>query len=265
MIAGQPVRCAIWARVSTADQHTENQLAELREWAQARGLEVAAEFITEDSAWNTNGAKGKQFDKTRAALVDGAKAGQYTVVLVWAIDRLSRKGIEDTLATLRRLSDAGCTVWSRRESWAEDLKDPHMRELFISIAAWVAKMESDRRSERVRAAWPGAGPRASRLAASPARRTRRFVSGPAMSPAGKMAAHGARHRLGRRVRTVSHGEGMRRLPGVGAQLPAVRSGAGLAAGHLAQPGGVGRSARLVAHPVRAGGAGSTVAPLRSRW
>ena len=32
-----PVKCAIWARVSTTDQHTENQLHVLREWAERRG------------------------------------------------------------------------------------------------------------------------------------------------------------------------------------------------------------------------------------
>ena len=36
-------KAAIWARVSTEDQHSENQLAKLRAWAERRGLEVAAE------------------------------------------------------------------------------------------------------------------------------------------------------------------------------------------------------------------------------
>ena len=145
--------CAIWARVSTDDQHTANQLDELRKWAQKRELNVVAEFITEDSAWqNGNGSKGKEFDAERAKLLSGARSGDYTVCLVWAVDRLSRRGIEDTLAALRRLTEAGCVVWSHQEPWAEDLKDPHMRELFLAIAAWMAKMESDRRSARVKAA-----------------------------------------------------------------------------------------------------------------
>jgi DNA invertase Pin-like site-specific DNA recombinase len=148
----RPVQCAIWARVSTAEQHCANQLAELRAWAEARSLAVAEEFVTEDSAWDGhNGAKGKQFDAARAALLAGARHGRYTVVLTWAVDRLSRKGIEDTLAIMRRLSEAGATVWSRQESWTEDLRNPHMRELFLAIAAWMAKMESDRRSERIKA------------------------------------------------------------------------------------------------------------------
>jgi DNA invertase Pin-like site-specific DNA recombinase len=152
MAQREVTRAAIWARVSTHEQHTANQLEELRAWAERRGLDVVAEFVTEDSGWqNGNGTKGKEFDKSRAALLDGARMGSYTVVLTWAIDRLSRRGIEDTLAALRRLGEAGCAVWSHQESWAEDLRDPRMRELFLAIAGWVAEMESARRSERVKA------------------------------------------------------------------------------------------------------------------
>ena len=45
-------KAAIWARVSTSDQHTGNQLDHLRKIAAAKGLEIAAEFVTEDSAWS---------------------------------------------------------------------------------------------------------------------------------------------------------------------------------------------------------------------
>jgi DNA-binding transcriptional MocR family regulator len=55
------VKCAIWARVSTKDQFTANQLAVLRAWAAARGLEVTAEFVTDDSA---SGAAGEGADFT---------------------------------------------------------------------------------------------------------------------------------------------------------------------------------------------------------
>lgn len=36
-------KCAIWARVSTGERDTGNQVAELRAWAARRGLEVAAD------------------------------------------------------------------------------------------------------------------------------------------------------------------------------------------------------------------------------
>ena len=44
-----PSRCAIWARVSTDEQETGNQLPELRQWAGRRGREIAAEYIVDES------------------------------------------------------------------------------------------------------------------------------------------------------------------------------------------------------------------------
>jgi DNA invertase Pin-like site-specific DNA recombinase len=144
---------AIWARVSTTEQHTENQLEVLRSWAQRRGLGVVTEYVTEDSAWagaKAGNGKGGEFDRARAALLNGARLGEYEVVLVWAIDRLSRRGIEDTLATMRQLYEHGADVWSHQEPWLVTT-EPHMRELLVSFMAWIAQQESARRSERIKA------------------------------------------------------------------------------------------------------------------
>jgi putative DNA-invertase from lambdoid prophage Rac len=148
----EPQRCAIWARVSTTEQHAGNQLDVLRAWAAKRGLVIAAEFITEDSAWASGkgNGKGAEFDKKRAELLAGAHRGDYSVVLVWAIDRLSRKGPEDTLAILRQLLERGAEVWSDQEPWLVT-SHPAIRELLVMLFAWLAKQESDRRSERIRA------------------------------------------------------------------------------------------------------------------
>jgi DNA invertase Pin-like site-specific DNA recombinase len=140
-----PTRCAIWARVSTDEQDSGNQLAELYQWAARRGLEVAAEYVLDGaSAW-----KGQHRDQLGQALA-GARTGRYDVLLVWALDRLSREGVEATLGLLRRFHAAGAPVWSLREPWTETA-DPQMAELLGAIYAWMARMESQRRSERVRA------------------------------------------------------------------------------------------------------------------
>jgi DNA invertase Pin-like site-specific DNA recombinase len=77
-------RCAIWARVSTDDQDTRNQLAELRAWAGRRGLDIAAEYVLDGaSAWT-----GQHRDQLAKALAD-ARTGRYDVLLVWALDRLA--------------------------------------------------------------------------------------------------------------------------------------------------------------------------------
>jgi len=154
-VNGAALKAAIWARVSTEDQETGNQLTVLRAWAERRGLEVVAELVTEDSGWTRNGnggkgAKGAEFDRKRAELLDGARLGHYSVVLIWALDRLSRRGPEDTLATLRRLSEYETDVWSHEESWLRTTT-PELRELLVGIFAWLAKQESMRRSERTKA------------------------------------------------------------------------------------------------------------------
>jgi len=139
------VKAAIWARVSTEEQDSANQLGELRAWAQRRGLDVAREYVLEGtSAW-----KGQHRNQLGLALAD-ARTGCYDVLLVWALDRLSREGVEATLGLLRRFHAAGAPVWSLREPWTETA-DPSMAELLAAIYAWMARAESARRSERVRA------------------------------------------------------------------------------------------------------------------
>jgi DNA invertase Pin-like site-specific DNA recombinase len=140
-----PSRCAIWARVSTDEQETGNQLAELRQWAARRGLEVAAEYVVDGaSAW-----KGEHRGQLAAALAD-ARLGRYDVLLVWSLDRMSREGVEATLGLLRRFHQARAPVWSLREPWTETA-DPRLAELLGAIYAWMAAEESRRRSERVKA------------------------------------------------------------------------------------------------------------------
>jgi putative DNA-invertase from lambdoid prophage Rac len=121
-------RCALWARVSKDEQKSGNQLGEL----------------DGASAW-----KGEHRELLRQALGD-VSAGRYDVLLVWALDRLSREGIEVTLRIMRQFAGRGVAVWSPRESRTET-SDPQVRELIAAIMAWVARMESQRRSEWVRA------------------------------------------------------------------------------------------------------------------
>jgi putative DNA-invertase from lambdoid prophage Rac len=145
-------RCAIWARVSGGDQHTENQVNVLRAWAADCGMEVAAEFVTEDSAWQdgSSNGKGAEFEAARSEMLAGVRRGKYSVVLVWAIDRLSRKGSEDMMKYLRLLAENGADVRSDQESWLVT-SDPMTRELLLGIFATLAKYESTRRSERIKA------------------------------------------------------------------------------------------------------------------
>jgi DNA invertase Pin-like site-specific DNA recombinase len=136
-------RAAIWARVSTSDQVNENQLSALREFAKRRGFDIAFEYVLEESAWN-----GKHQAKLNQALQD-ARAGHFSVLLVWALDRLSREGAEPMLRTLRQFRERGARVISVQEPWAEAAGEAG--DVVLAIAGWVGQMESNRRSERIKA------------------------------------------------------------------------------------------------------------------
>lgn len=100
-------------------------------------------YEVQESAW-----KGAQ-QKALAEVFQDARLGKYGVLLVWALDRLSREGVSATLEIIDRLGKSGVQVVSVQESWTE--VDGPLRELLLSIVAWVARMESQRRSERVKA------------------------------------------------------------------------------------------------------------------
>jgi DNA invertase Pin-like site-specific DNA recombinase len=147
------LKTAIWARVSTRDQHTENQLAELRAWAEQMGLNVVTMYVTEDSAWAESASgngKGKEFEAKRTELLHGVRQGKHPVVLVWAIDRFSRRGSEDMQRYLRLLAEAGADVRSKHDPWL-NTADPMAREMLVGVFATLAKYESQRRSDRIRA------------------------------------------------------------------------------------------------------------------
>ena len=67
----------------------------------------------------------------------------------WALDRLSRQGPQATLEVVSPLGKYGCQVVGLQEPWTE--MGGEMLDLLLSIFGWVARMESQRRSERTRA------------------------------------------------------------------------------------------------------------------
>src|SRR6516225_5679026 len=77
------MRCAIYARVSTLDQEPENQLQELRRYADARGW-TAVEYVDR----GVSGAKDRR--PALDDLVRDAKRRRFDVLVCWRLDRLGR-------------------------------------------------------------------------------------------------------------------------------------------------------------------------------
>jgi putative DNA-invertase from lambdoid prophage Rac len=136
-------KVAIYSRVSTGGQDVENQNLALRQWAEQRNLQVAGVYQEEESAWRG----GHQRELAR--LFRDAQRGRFQVVLVWALDRLSREGPLAILTLVHRLARCEVKVLSYQEAWTE--APGELAEILYAITGWVARMESRRLSERTKA------------------------------------------------------------------------------------------------------------------
>jgi len=137
------MKAAIYIRCSTTGQDTDNQRLALEQWAQRRGFEIMAAYQENESAWR----QGHQRELAR--LLNDAPKGKFDVVLVWALDRLSRQGALTVLSLVHRLGRYGVRVYSYQESWTE--APGELADLLYSVVAWVANFESKRLSERTKA------------------------------------------------------------------------------------------------------------------
>ena len=132
------MKAAIYSRCSTDQQSTDNQTLALEAWAKERGFDVVEIYTENETAWRS----GHQAELAR--LVLDARRGKFEVVLVWALDRLSREGAAAILNLVNSLKPV--RLYSYQESWTE--APGIVGDILFSITAWVAQMESQRRSER---------------------------------------------------------------------------------------------------------------------
>lgn len=139
------MKIGIYARVSKGDesQDLQNQLNPLRDYAKALGGHVTDEYI--DLASGGNGDRNSFL-----RMLKDAEKHKFDLLLVWALDRLSREGISNTLGYLEKLKRNGVALKSLKESWL-DTRDDGIGQLLIAIFSWVAVQERKRIIERTMA------------------------------------------------------------------------------------------------------------------
>jgi len=137
------MRASIYSRVSSENQNTDNQTQHLVGWAAQRGYEVVKIYCEKESAWKA----GQQAELSQMVL--DAYKRKFDIVLVWSLDRLSREGALAILTLVNKLQRVGVKVISYQESWTE--APGELGELLFALTGWVARMESQRRSERTKA------------------------------------------------------------------------------------------------------------------
>jgi DNA invertase Pin-like site-specific DNA recombinase len=139
---------AIWLRVSTGHQDSDNQVPDVTGFAEHHGYAVAETYTVSESAWN-GGKDNGEYRATLQRVLDDAWQGKFSVLIVWALDRITREGAEGALRIIRQLRERGCTLVSVKESWLNGSSE--VQDVLVAFAGWMAKQESDRRSERIKA------------------------------------------------------------------------------------------------------------------
>ena len=140
----EEMRAALYARISTKDkgQEIENQLRQLREFAASQGWTVCREFVDRETGSTDDRAEFQ-------SMFQEASQRKFDVLLFWALDRLSREGVLETLQHLNRLTSYGVGYRSFTEQYFDSCGI--FKDAVIAIIATVAKQERVRISQRVKA------------------------------------------------------------------------------------------------------------------
>ena len=136
------MRAAIYARVSTNDQHNEIQIKELTDYLQRRGWELAGVYQDQMS-----GAKAQR--PGLDALMAGARLHKFDAVVVMKLDRFGRSLI-NCVAGIQELTAAGVRFLATSQGLDTDVSNPTSR-LLLHILAAVAEFERELIRERVSA------------------------------------------------------------------------------------------------------------------
>jgi DNA invertase Pin-like site-specific DNA recombinase len=104
------IKAALYARVSTDEQTTENQLLELRAAAKRLGWVVVSEFVDH----GISGARGRGGRPQLDAMLKGVARKDFDIVASWSVDRLGRSLI-DLVGLLQEMHAVGVDLYLHQQ------------------------------------------------------------------------------------------------------------------------------------------------------
>jgi len=136
-------RAAIYARVSTDGQTTDNQVIALGEIAGRRGWDIVEVYTDQ----GISGAKGRDKRPGFDRMLKDANRRKFDVLMAWAIDRMGRS-LRDLIDTIEHLEAVGVDLYLDQQSI--DTTTPTGRLLFQVTGAF-AEFERSMIRQRVNA------------------------------------------------------------------------------------------------------------------
>lgn len=152
-------RVAIYLRVSTSEQNTENQRRELEAVAARHCWQVVATF--EDAGFS--GINSRERRPGLDALLKGVARREFDLVAAWSVDRLGRS-LGDLLAFLKELHAKGVDLFLHQQGL--DTSTPSGRAMFQMMGVF-AEFEHAMIRERIIAGLARAKGQGTRLGRRP--------------------------------------------------------------------------------------------------
>ena len=124
------MRAALYLRVSTVDQNTENQERELRTAAERLGHEIVEVYIDHGISGSRGRERRPAFDK----LHKDASRRRFDLVMAWSVDRLGRS-LQDLVAFLEHLRAARVELFLHQQGL--DTTTPAGRAMFGMLSVFA--------------------------------------------------------------------------------------------------------------------------------
>ena len=134
-------RVALYARVSTASQTTENQLLDLRQTAQRMGYTIVAEFVDN----GISGAKGRCDRPALDQMLKQATQRRFDMILCWDISRLGRS-LQNLVEILTELQSLKIYLFFQQQGLDTSTSSGRM---MFSVFGALAEYERELIRERV--------------------------------------------------------------------------------------------------------------------
>jgi DNA invertase Pin-like site-specific DNA recombinase len=125
-----PKRVALYLRVSTQDQRTDNQLRELAAVAERASWQVVGTFTDN----GISGAKGRKDRPAFDKLLKSVTRREVDLVAAWSVDRLGRS-LTDLLSFLGELHAEGCDLYLHQQGL--DTSTPAGRAMFQMMGVFA--------------------------------------------------------------------------------------------------------------------------------
>jgi DNA invertase Pin-like site-specific DNA recombinase len=148
-------RVALYARVSTDGQTTDNQRRELRAVAERNGWTIAVEYIDH----GVSGAKGRKDRPEFDALLRAVARKEFDAVAAWSVDRLGRS-LQDLVGFLSDLQSKKVDLYLHQQ--ALDTSTPSGKAMFGMLGVF-AEFERSIIQDRVKAGLARARAKGTRL------------------------------------------------------------------------------------------------------